>query len=100
MNTINRAHVLTIVAKIPPGKLMTYATLARAAGMPRASRYMGKILGSNELLITIPCHRVVRSDGTLGGYKNGIEQKRTLLRMENIELRGNRVVNLSQYLFV
>lgn len=99
MNIINRAKVLALVAKIPPGRLMTYTSLAKAAGMPRAIRYMGTILGSNELLVTIPCHRVVRSDGSMGGYRGGLKQKIKLLTLEHIELASDRVVNLSHYLF-
>ncbi len=98
MNTLTRAKILALVAKIPPGRLMTYASLAKAAGMPKAIRYMGTILGSNELLVTIPCHRVVRSDGTLGGYAGGIKKKIGLLRAENIEVINNRVVSLPSYL--
>lgn len=100
MNMLMRAKVLTLVAKIPPGKLMTYTSLAKAAGIPRAVRYIGTILGSNELLITIPCHRVVRSDGSMGGYRGGLEQKMKLLAHEHITLKNNRVINLSQHLFL
>lgn len=100
MNTLTRAKILTLVAKIPPGRLMTYASLARAAGMPKAIRYMGTILGSNKLLITIPCHRVVRSDGSLGGYAGGLKKKEGLLRAENITIKNNRVIALSTYLVI
>lgn len=77
---------------------MTYASLAKAAGMPRAPRYIGAILGSNDLLITIPCHRVVYSNGMIGGYRGGIEQKTALLLHENIPIANARIQNLSQYL--
>lgn len=99
MNMRTRAKILALVAKIPPGRLMTYSSLARAAGMPRAMRYIGTILGSNELLVTIPCHRVVRSDGSMGGYRGGLAEKMKLLAHEHIPLKNNRVVRLSDYLF-
>lgn len=98
MNRLNRAKILALVAKIPPGRLMTYTSLARAAGMPKAIRYMGTVLGSNELLVTIPCHRVVRSDGTLGGYAGGLKKKEQLLRTENITITNNHIVSLDSYL--
>lgn len=99
MNMLTRAKVLALVTKIPAGKLMTYSSLAKAAGMPRAMRYIGTILGSNELLVTIPCHRVVRSDGSMGGYRGGLTEKIKLLTHEHIPLKNNRVVRLSDYLF-
>lgn len=66
--------VLAIVKKIPRGKTMTYAAVARQAGSPRAFRAVGSILKKN-FDPAIPCHRVVRSDGSLGGYNRGVQEK-------------------------
>ncbi len=64
------ARVYAVAAKIPKGKTMTYAEVARAAGSPRAYRAVGNILSKNYNP-KIPCHRVVRSDGQAGGYNRG-----------------------------
>ena len=73
--------VYAVVAKIPKGKTMTYKEVARAAGNPYASRAVGMFM-SHNYNSKIPCHRVVRSDGTTGGYNGGPDAKRTLLTLE------------------
>jgi len=73
--------VLKVVAKIKHGCVLTYKQVAQKAGSPRAYRAVGNILHQNHDL-KIPCHRVVRSDGALGGYNRGIEEKASLLRKE------------------
>lgn len=76
--------VRSIVAKIPKGKTMTYAQVAKAAGSPRAARAVGSIMRANYDP-KIPCHRVVRSDGSMGGYnRGGSEKKRELLHTEGV----------------
>lgn len=72
-----------VVKKIPKGKVLTYKEVARKAGKPGAYRAVGNILNKN-FDKSIPCHRVVRSDGTLGGYNRGREVKRRLLKKEGI----------------
>ncbi|RHW16612.1 bifunctional DNA-binding transcriptional regulator/O6-methylguanine-DNA methyltransferase Ada [Sphingomonas gilva] len=67
---------------IPPGETRTYAEVAAAAGNPAAVRAAGTACGSNHVPVIIPCHRVLRSDGSLGGYAYGLERKRTLLERE------------------
>lgn len=68
--------------EIPFGETRSYAQLAAAVGRPRATRAVGTAMGSNPLPILIPCHRVVRSDRTLGGYRGGLAMKQDLLRLE------------------
>ncbi|MET0180162.1 MAG: methylated-DNA--[protein]-cysteine S-methyltransferase [Novosphingobium sp.] len=68
--------------RIPPGETRSYAQLAAAAGYPGAVRAAGSANGANAVAVLIPCHRVIRSDGTLGGYAYGLEIKRTLLERE------------------
>ena len=78
--------VRAIVAKIPKGEILTYAQVARRAGEPRAARAVGSIMRAN-FDPKIPCHRVVRSDGGLGGYnRGGIKKKREILRAEGAML--------------
>ncbi len=67
---------------IPFGETRSYSWVAEQIGKPRAARAVGQALGRNPLPIIIPCHRVVASDGKLGGYSGGIEMKRYLLRLE------------------
>jgi len=75
-------RVLAAASSIERGQTRTYQWLAAQIGMPRAARAVGNALGANPVPIAIPCHRVVRSDGTLGGYAFGLEMKRTLLAAE------------------
>jgi methylated-DNA-[protein]-cysteine S-methyltransferase len=67
---------------IPPGSTWSYAELARAVGQPSATRAVGAANGRNPIALVVPCHRVIASDGTLGGYGGGLEMKRWLLRHE------------------
>jgi O-6-methylguanine DNA methyltransferase len=69
--------------------VITYAELARRAGRPRSARAAANACGANPLPVIIPCHRVVRSDGDLGGYSGagGVSSKRELLRREGCVLR-------------
>ena len=68
--------------KIPPGETRSYAQIAAAAGNPKAVRAAGSANGANNVAVLIPCHRVIRSDGSLGGYAYGLEIKRKLLDKE------------------
>ena len=72
------------IKKIPKGQTKTYKDIAVALKKPKSSRAVANACGKNPLLIEIPCHRVIRSDGKLGGYsgKGGINQKRKLLKEE------------------
>ena len=77
--------VWTELKKIPFGETRTYKEIAVAIGKPKAARAVANACGKNPYPIIIPCHRVVRSDGTIGGFTGdgGIEKKRQLLRQEN-----------------
>ncbi len=87
------------VKKIPRGKVMTYAGLARAVGRPRAARAVGNILAKNRDIPHIPCHRVVRSDGRLGGYRLGFKRKRKFLSAESVQIKEGRVVDFKEKLY-
>ena len=78
--------VWNAISKIPKGKVKTYKELARSIRKPKASRAVANACGKNPFPIKIPCHRVIRSDGRLGGYsgKGGIKTKRKLLRSEGV----------------
>jgi len=70
------------LTRIPPGETRTYTQLAMAAGNPRAVRAAGTACGQNRVAVLIPCHRALRTDGSLGGYAYGLERKVKLLEME------------------
>ncbi len=74
--------------RIPPGETRSYAAIAAAVGRPGAVRAAGSANGANHVSILIPCHRVVRSDGSLGGYAYGLERKRRLLEAEGAAGQG------------
>jgi methylated-DNA-[protein]-cysteine S-methyltransferase len=76
-------RVLDATARIPYGSVSTYKQVAIEAGSPRGSRAAGNALGANPLPIIVPCHRVLHSDGGLGGYTGGLERKRILLALES-----------------
>jgi methylated-DNA-[protein]-cysteine S-methyltransferase len=75
-------RVLRATARIPYGGVATYRVVAGRAGNVGAFRAAGNALGSNPLPIVVPCHRVVRTDGSLGGYTGGVERKQFLLKLE------------------
>jgi methylated-DNA-[protein]-cysteine S-methyltransferase len=77
-----RRRVLEQTARITYGSVSTYAEVAKRAGSPRGMRAAGNALGSNPTPIVVPCHRVLRSGGGLGGYTGGLDRKVTLLRLE------------------
>jgi len=76
--------VLEHTAAIPFGQTRTYGEIAAAAGSPRAFRAAGSALGANPIPIVVPCHRVLRSGGALGGYGGGLDVKRELLELEGV----------------
>jgi methylated-DNA-[protein]-cysteine S-methyltransferase len=75
-------EVLRATARIGFGQVSTYAGVAAEAGSPRAVRAAGNALGANPMPVVVPCHRVLRTGGTLGGYTGGLERKEFLLRLE------------------
>ncbi len=77
-----RRTVLSHLLEIDYGKTASYAAVAKASGHPRAVRAVGSACANNPLPIVVPCHRIVRSDGTIGQYVGGVEAKKTLLTLE------------------
>jgi methylated-DNA-[protein]-cysteine S-methyltransferase len=78
------ARVLAHTSTVPFGEVTTYADVAAAVGSPRGSRATGNALGANPIPIVVPCHRVLRTGGGLGGYTGGLERKRRLLAVEGL----------------
>jgi methylated-DNA-[protein]-cysteine S-methyltransferase len=77
--------VLTKLRRVASGKLTTYGALAKDVGRPRGARAVGGAVGSNPVPIVVPCHRVVRTGGALGGFGGGLPMKRWLLKLEGVE---------------
>ncbi len=79
-------RVLRETARIPPGRYLSYSQIAKKAGSERASRAAGNALHNNPVAIIVPCHRILRNDGSLGGYGGGLPNKEWLLRHEGATL--------------
>ena len=81
--------VWNYLKKIPKGKVRTYLEVAKSIGKPKAFRAVANAIGKNPYPPKIPCHRVIKSDGSLGGYsgKGGINEKRRLLKLEKVFLK-------------
>jgi O-6-methylguanine DNA methyltransferase len=83
-------RVLSVVRRIPPGRVATYGDVAARAGKPRAARAVGNIMRECTAR-DVPCHRVIAAGGALGGYGGNLELKRALLRSEGILVSGRRI---------
>jgi methylated-DNA-[protein]-cysteine S-methyltransferase len=79
-----RRRVLRAIARIPYGQTRSYTQMATSAGNERAVRAAGTACGSNPIPVVVPCHRVLRSGGALGGYGGGLPMKEELLRLEGV----------------
>jgi AraC family transcriptional regulator of adaptative response/methylated-DNA-[protein]-cysteine methyltransferase len=80
--TVFQKRVWSALQDIPPGRTITYGELARRLGVPGGARAVAQACGANPAAVIVPCHRVVAADGSLGGYRWGIERKRALLARE------------------
>lgn len=89
--TILAEKVREIVHKIPKGETLTYKEVAKLAGSPRACRAVGNILSHNRDFRRVPCHRVIRSDGKVGGYVFGVKKKYLLLRQEGLSVISKKL---------
>ncbi len=95
MKNLNE-RVYTELAKIPKGSVITYKELAKRVGVPKAIRRVATIVGKNPNPIIIPCHRVIRSDMTVGEYtykgKRNQQKKINLLKAEGVQIQNKRVI--------
>ena len=95
--TAFQKKVLELTKKIPAGKVATYGLLAKILGDKNLSRAVGNALNKNPFPIVVPCHRVIRSDGFVGGFAKGTEVKISLLQKENVIIHKNKI-NLKRFL--
>ena len=82
--TAFQQRVWQALRSIPPGKTASYTEIAKRIGLPKSMRAVAQACGANALAVAIPCHRVVRNDGALSGYRWGVERKRRLLENEGV----------------
>ena len=88
-----------LLLQIPRGKVTTYREIAHALGT-KAYRAVGQAMNRNPNLLEVPCHRVVKSHGEVGGYAGGLSRKIELLRQEGVYVSEDGQVDLSKYLYV
>lgn len=87
-----KEKVFKVAANIAKGKVMTYKELARKAGRAKAYRAVGNILNKNPNPKKVPCHRVIRSDGKIGGFAKGIKAKISILKKEGVKITKGKIV--------
>lgn len=96
-NHINSQALYSLVSNIPTGKVVTYGQLATSLGNSRAARGIGKVLNKNPRPVIVPCHRVVCSDGRVGGYMYGKKRKISLLVKEGIPIDNDIIKDFEKY---
>ncbi|MEO0191005.1 MAG: methylated-DNA--[protein]-cysteine S-methyltransferase [candidate division WOR-3 bacterium] len=79
--------VLSLTSKIQRGKVESYGSIAKKLGIPKGARAVGQALAHNPFPIIIPCHRVIKSDGSIGGFGGNIDLKRKLLKIEGVGIK-------------
>jgi len=92
-------QVLLAEYAIPRGKVSTYKLIAGYIGKPEGARAVGTALATNPFPVVIPCHRAIRSDGTLGGYQGGLKMKRDLLEMEGVVFNNSGSVTVDRFFY-
>ena len=97
---INSKDVYSLLIRIPPGKVSTYGDIAFAIGHPKAYRAIGKIVANNPNPIVVPCHRVVKSSGEIGGFIYGEKKKKELLEKEGIKIENGFIKNFQESRFI
>ena len=85
--------------EVPPGYVTTYGELAKAINLKNGQRIVGQIMKKNPFPVIVPCHRVVKSDGTIGGYAYGIERKKYMLSKEGLEINNDKILDFKKNLF-
>jgi len=93
------SEAYSLLKKIPRGKVTTYSEIARALGNRNLARAVGNALNRNPDLVSVPCHRVVRSDGSVGGYRLGAGKKIELLESEGVDVVDGRIKDFDKCFF-
>ena len=85
--------------KVKKGKVTTYSDLAKAVGLKNGQRFIGTIMKKNSYPVIIPCHRVVKSDGKIGGYSYGEKVKLKMLEKEGIKIKDRKIIDFDKEKF-
>ncbi len=85
--------------EVPEGKITTYSELAKAVGFTNGQRVVGKIMNKNPYPVIIPCHRVVKADGKVGGYAYGEEIKKTMLEKEGVKIKDGKILDWEKTIY-
>lgn len=85
--------------EVPEGKITTYGELAKAVGIKNGQRAVGKIMNKNPYPVIIPCHRVVKSDGKIGGYAYGQNVKIKMLTKEGVKIKDDKILDWENTLY-
>ena len=85
--------------QVPSGKITTYKELAKSVGLQNGQRVIGQIMKKNPFPVIIPCHRVVKSNGEIGGYAYGISIKKNMLVKEGISISNNKIKKFQKTIF-
>ena len=87
------------LTEVPPGKVTTYGELAKAVGLKNGQRVIGQIMKKNPYPVIIPCHRVVKSDGKVGGYAYGDKIKTNMLKKEGLAIKDGKILDWNKKFF-
>lgn len=87
------------LSEVPKGKITTYGELAKAVDMKNGQRVVGRIMNKNPYPVIIPCHRVIKSDGKVGGYAYGEEIKLNILSKEGIKIKNGKILDLENRIY-
>ncbi|MDX1596289.1 MAG: MGMT family protein [Nitrosopumilaceae archaeon] len=85
--------------EVPEGKITTYGELAKAVGLENGQRVIGNVMNKNPYPVIIPCHRVVKSDGKVGGYAYGSKVKSNMLAKEGLEIEDGKIIDFKKRIY-
>ena len=85
--------------QVPRGKITTYGELSKAVGLRNGQRVVGRIMNKNPYPVIIPCHRVVNSNGQIGGYAYGPDVKTNMLNKEGIEIQNGKILDFEKIIY-
>jgi len=85
--------------RVPKGKITTYGELAKAVGLKNGQRAIGRIMNKNPFPVIVPCHRVVNSNGKIGGYAYGQDVKNKMLTKEGIEIQNGKILDFEKRIY-
>jgi methylated-DNA-[protein]-cysteine S-methyltransferase len=85
--------------EVPEGKITTYGELAKAIGLKNGQRIIGKIMNKNPYPAIVPCHRVIKSDGKIGGYAWGEKVKAKMLSNEGIKIKNGKILDVEKSIY-